>query len=54
MKASKRSLFVCIIFFLYSFAAFPQTHALDSLKAALQVQKEDTLKVKILHGLSFS
>src|SRR6187200_2387469 len=52
MKMRNSKLLLLIIFLLYSFIGFTQNQIIDSLNRVLQVQKEDSNKVKTLNGLS--
>jgi two-component system NtrC family sensor kinase len=50
MNTSLSKTFLCFIFLLFSYAAYPQIQWIDSVKKVLQTEKEDTNK---LHTLFF-
>ena len=54
MKARFQNIYLSLILLLFSFGAYTQNNVSDSLKKALQTQKEDTNKVKLLNTLSYS
>ena len=52
MKFHRQKIILMVVFFLHSSIGYSQNHFIDSLNNVLQVQKEDSNKVKTLNGLS--
>jgi len=52
MNNSIRNIILSLFFILYSFAAYTQNKAIDSLQKMLAIEKEDTNKVNTMLELS--